>query len=94
MVAGNCITVRHKATRLTYRDACQISRQVLSRKGPPMVLIDLKQSPDTTTAALARLVVLRRDLLGAGRDLRLAHLNGKCRSLYEIAKLAHVLPTW
>jgi hypothetical protein len=92
MVAGNNQTIRHDGSRFSYSDACQVARYATASGGQGLVVVGLEQTCDTETAALARLVVLRRDLLRAGRDLRIAGLCGRANSLYEISRMAEVLP--
>jgi hypothetical protein len=41
---------------------------------------------------LAKLVILRGELLKAGRDLRIAGLEGRTKGLYEIYRLDQALP--
>lgn len=56
------------------------------------VVLDLKDTEDACTAAFARLVRLRRDLLKNGRDLRLRGLRDRTASIYQISRLNAVLP--
>ena len=56
------------------------------------VVLDLKDTEDASTAAFARLVLLRRDLLKDGRDLRLRGLRDRAASIYRISRLSAVLP--
>ncbi len=57
-----------------------------------MVIVDLTAAHDATTSAFARLVLLRRHLLHAGRDLRLTGLSDRAARLYEVSRLSSVLP--
>ncbi|HUS91771.1 MAG TPA: hypothetical protein VM695_07960 [Phycisphaerae bacterium] len=93
MVAGICQTIRHPARRLTYQEACDLAGRAESTGSAAGVLIDLRETRDTTVGALARLVVLRRDLLRRGCDLRITGLCGRARILYEVNHLAALLPS-
>ena len=92
MVAGSLVTVRHDCESLSYRDASRIARQALADNGATTVLVDLGQTTETTTAALARLIVLRRDLRRTGRELRIRGPSGRARDLYDISRLGGLLP--
>ena len=81
-----------KQERLSHDEACGIARQVLSDARPRTVVIDLRNAREITTAAFARLVLLRRRLRAQGRDLHLSNLRGKAASLYQINRLDAVLP--
>jgi anti-anti-sigma regulatory factor len=69
--------VSHLAT-----DGCTIRR----------IVVDMARADEATTSAFARLVLLRRTLLKAGRDLRLTNLHDRAASLYEVIRLNEVLP--
>lgn len=90
MVTGNYTTIRYEAEELTYADACRIAEK--SEAAPGAVLLDLDRTEKTTTAALARLIQLRSSLLGRGGDILIAGLAGQAESLYQISRLAGVLP--
>lgn len=90
MVAEN-VTVVAGAESLTYSEACRIARCARQRRGHT-VLVDLSQTREAQTAAFARLVLLRRDLLHDGRDLRLIGLHDRAQRLYEINRLGAILP--
>lgn len=92
MVAGNYITIKHEANKLTYDDVCRIARKSVQSNSVKMINIQLIQVDETTTAALARLVVLRRDLLKNGQDLRITGLCRQANDLYEITRMRKVLP--
>lgn len=65
-----------KAKRFSHEDAHAISKWVLGRdRSRSVVVVDLSQADDATTAAFATLVVLRRRLLKHGRDLRVVGLR-------------------
>jgi hypothetical protein len=92
MVATNSMTVVHESDRLSYADACEIARRVRSSGGLGIVRLDLTRTCDTETGALARLVVLRRDLRRAGGDLCIVGLRGRANALYEINRMSAWLP--
>jgi hypothetical protein len=78
---------------LSHSDACRIADLVLGQGRARTVVIDLKHAVEATTSAFARLVLLRRLLLRSGRDLRLINLRDRTASLYQINRLAGVLPS-
>jgi hypothetical protein len=78
---------------LSHSDACRISDLVLGQGRARTVVIDLKHAVEASTSAFARLVLLRRLLLRSGRDLRLINLRDRTASLYQINRLAGVLPS-
>jgi hypothetical protein len=78
---------------LSHSDACRIADLVLGQGRARTVVIDLKHAVEATTSAFARLVFLRRILLRSGRDLRLINLRDRTASLYQINRLAGVLPS-
>jgi anti-anti-sigma regulatory factor len=77
---------------LSHSEACRIADLVLGHGRARTVVIDLKHVAEATTSAFARLVLLRRRLLQSGRDLRLVNLRDRAASLYQINRLAGVLP--
>lgn len=58
----------------------------------PCVTLDLAAARSATTAGLARLVLLRRHLLAAGRDLRLTGLDDFVSEHVRINRLTEILP--
>ena len=78
---------------LSHGEACRIADLVLGQGRARTVVIDLKNAVEATTSAFARLVLLRRLLLRSGRDLRLINLRDRTASLYQINRLAGVLPS-
>lgn len=90
MVAEN-VTVVAGSESLTYAEACRIA-QCAEERPAPTVLVDLSVTREAETAAFARLVLLRRDLLHEGRDLRLVGLHDRAQRLYEINRLGQILP--
>jgi hypothetical protein len=91
-MVGSEMVMTYQAERLSYEDACSLSRSVLAGSGQGQVSLEMDQVRDTTTAALARLVLLRRDLLRSGRDLRVLGLRGRAELLYEVNRLHDILP--
>ena len=91
MVWDDNITIRHEGKYLSYEDACQLARKAV-RLGSALVCIDLQRAIDAATAALARLIALRRDLLKAGRDLRILGLGRRAGAVYEVHRMASLLP--
>ena len=92
MVLGNVSAIRHGADRLGAADATRIAEQVWRLARAKMVLIDLRGTTRATTAALARLILLRRRLLKCGRDLRIMGLGGRADALYHITRMENLLP--
>lgn len=80
----------------TYLDAPGVRRLAgwidASELAEPTVVIDLSQVQELTTGALAELIALRQRLLHQGCDLSLVGLHGRARALYELSRLAAVLP--
>ena len=91
MVAEKNMTIKHQGSRFSYYDAGRIAEHALVGGPVRTVLIDLKQTDETTTAALARLIVLRRHLLKSGRDLCILGLSGRAKILYELCRLTNLL---
>jgi anti-anti-sigma regulatory factor len=77
--------------RLTYQDACRLA-DCASRSKAQTVILDLSRSLDASTAAFARLVLLRRELLHLGRDIWLAGLQDRAARLFEVHRLDGILP--
>lgn len=65
---------------------------MLRKRRARTVIIDLGRAKEATTSAFARLVLLRRKLRQMGCDLMLIGLRGKTALLYEVNRLASVLP--
>ncbi len=92
MVAEGVRTIRFRCENMSYHDADHLARVVRRQGDRGMIVLDLKQTTHTTTAALARLTVLRRNLLMTGGDLHLQHLRGRTRNVYDIHRMAGLLP--
>lgn len=78
--------------RLAHQDACRLSDNILQDRSLQTAVIDLTDVEETTTSAFARLVLLRRQLLEQGRDLRLLGLHDRAETLYRLSRLEMVLP--
>ena len=85
------IAIVHGSERFSHSDACRIFAIAGGTRGGTVV-IDLERVDEASTSAFARLVLLRRQLLKVGRDLRLINLRSKAASLFEVNRLAGVLP--
>lgn len=92
MVARTCFTLTPVTGRFSYADACEISERITAHDQPVIVFIDFQNIAETSTDAWARLVLLRRDLLRSGRDLRIVGLRGRAEALYELNGMARLLP--
>jgi anti-anti-sigma regulatory factor len=77
---------------LSHSEACDIAHLALRERRARTVIVDMKNVFDATTSAFARLVLLRRRLLKAGRDLRLINLHDRTANVYQVNRLAGVLP--
>jgi anti-anti-sigma regulatory factor len=77
---------------LSHAEACRLFVRALHERGKQIV-IDLARMEDATTSAFAQLVLLRRVLLRDGRDLCLTGLRDRTAGLFEVNRLAGVLPT-
>lgn len=77
---------------LSHTEACRLFVQALSDRAK-QIIIDLAKMEDATTSAFAQLVLLRRTLLRDGRDLCLTGLRDRTAGLFEVNRLAGVLPT-
>ena len=91
MVAGNWEMIGHNSERFNYDDACRMANIAHETKAN-CIVINLDRTNWTTTAALARLVLLRRKLLFQGRDLRIVGLHNRANGLYEVTRMTNLLP--
>jgi anti-anti-sigma regulatory factor len=83
-----------QAERFSHQDALRIYREAMLRtRRARTVIIDLGRAKEATTSAFARLVLLRRALRQAGCDLLIIGLRGKAALLFEVNRLAAVLPS-
>lgn len=92
MVAGETMKVRGAGQLLSYAEATDIARRVRADGLAKSVLLDLEPVSRTTTAALARLVLLRRRMLAVGGDLHVLPPHGRARSVYEVCHFEPLLP--
>jgi hypothetical protein len=86
-------TITCPSQNLSYEVACRLFDDALEPMMATTVMIDLAPADDATTSAFARLVLLRKQLIRQGRDLRLTGLRGRLRGVYEVNRLQEVLPT-
>ncbi len=82
-----------QAERFSHQDAERIYREALKKLRARLIVIDLGKAKEATTSAFARLVLLRKALIKVGSDLQLIGLRGKAALLYEVNRLAAVLPS-
>lgn len=92
MVAANRGRFRLDASYFGYAEACEVARRIAGDRSGGIVHIHLEGTIRTSTAALARLILLRRTLLRSGRDLCIIGLSGRAAGLYEISRLGKLLP--
>jgi len=90
MVASPSITLR-SGQRLSHVEASRLADLAVNC-GAHTIILDLSKCLEATTPALARLVLLRRELLAAGRDFRIGGLRGQPAKLLEVHRLEKVLP--
>ena len=76
----------------SHEEACRIAELAVRAASTRTIVVDLSQAEWAATAAFARLVLLRQQLLRSGRDLRLAGLHDHAAALYDISRLGGVLP--
>jgi hypothetical protein len=77
---------------LSYDRTDRLAHHIHNQRDDGIVIIDLARVNETTTAAFARLLLMRRELLARNRDLRLANLRGRARHLYRVLRIAPALP--
>jgi anti-anti-sigma regulatory factor len=91
MVSGDRNIWEHERDLLSYADVCRLAADMERQHGTVLV-VRCVGTAATSTAALARLCLLRRKLLREGRELFIDGLQGRARSLYEICRLQRLLP--
>ena len=91
MLAANIITLVNHAEQFSHEEACRICQEAMGQPSQ-LVVVDLKCAAAASTAAFARLILLRRALLQAGRDLCVCGLHDAVSGLYQINRLQGVLP--
>jgi len=92
MVADNCLMVVPSGECFSHAEATRITKRISAEDGPKVVYLNLDRITETSTAALAQLILLRRQLLRCAGDLRLVGLHGPPKCLYEVNRLNKVLP--
>ena len=90
MVPNTSVTIG-AAGQLTHEEACRLARRAFASRCSTVIL-DLNNSASATTAALARLVLLRRELRQQGRELLLTGVRQQPARLLEVHRLVEVLP--
>ena len=90
MVASPTFTLR-SGQRLSHVEASRLADLAVNC-GAHTVILDLSRCLEATTPALARFVLLRRELLAMARDFRIAGLRGQPAKLIEVHRLEKVLP--
>jgi anti-anti-sigma regulatory factor len=90
MVASKSMILR-ASERLSHNEAERLAH-IAVHSDAPSIILDMSRVLEATTPSLARLVLLRRELLQQGRDLRLVALRGQPATLMEIHRLQGVLP--
>lgn len=81
-----------RARIFSHRDASKVYNAAIQASLMDLVEIDLRHVEEATTSAFARLVLLRRELLRRGRDLRITGLQSRTAHLYELNRLESILP--
>ena len=82
----------HTRSRFDHNDIQRIRRAARRGTFARTIVIDLSRVLDATTDAFADLVLLRRELLRDGRDLRLTGLRGRAAEVYNFNRLRQILP--
>ncbi len=90
---AHVLTIQANQATLDYYEASRIADLLKNRPSSGLVVVDLSSATEATTAAFARLVLLRRTLLRRGADIRIRGLHDRPRNLYEICRLEKILPT-
>ena len=89
---NNTLTIEHGSAFLSAAAVKSMMQEALASREPRTVVVSLHRTGNTSTTALATLVLFRRALLKAGGDLRLSGLHGRAKSLYEVCRMSTVLP--
>ena len=79
-------------SRFSHADANRVSVWAHTVSNAKRVIIDLANAGEAETSAFAQLVLLRRSLLRAGRDLAISGLRDRAQGLFEVNRLESVLP--
>jgi hypothetical protein len=80
------------ADTFQHNDARRVGRVAMKNWFAKIIVLDLSRASDATTAAFADLILLRRQLLNDGRDLRLSGLHDRAAKVYHVNRLTEVLP--
>ena len=80
------------ADKFQHGDARRVGRVAMKKWFAQLIVLDLSRATDATTAAFADLILLRRQLLNDGRDLRLSGLHDRAAKVYHVNRLTDVLP--
>jgi len=89
---GREIAIVPDAGSLSHGEACRIAEVAIRRSDAETIVIVSERIEDPPPPASPRLVLLRRVLLKAGRDLRLVNLRDRAAHLFDITRLESVLP--
>lgn len=84
--------VRHQGREFSYDSAVALFQFARQLDGGQSLVLDLSQSFSTSTAAMAKLVELRKLLLSTGSDLRVTGLSGMVDAIFNIHRLSNILP--
>ena len=85
-------TIAVETPRLTHAEVSRISSDVATTAAPPTLVLDMSSVSEAETAALAALVLLRRDLLNKGGDLMLRGIRDRFACLYRLSRMTELLP--
>ncbi len=92
MATHNRYTVTVDDDVLSYDRTDRLAHHIHNQRDDGLVVVDLSRVSEASTAAFARLLLIRRELLDRNRDLRLAGLRGRARHLYRVLRMAQALP--
>ena len=92
MAAWSVKRIKHAGKRLMASDVDTIASKLSKLDRQQAVVIDLKSTRDTSTAALAKLVRLRSLLRQNGCHLFIYGLGGRAKAMYEIYRMVKLLP--
>jgi len=91
MVVAGDGRIRPELGLITFADVIALAAAVLN-SSVRLVILDMTDVRDMSTAALAHLVALRLELLERGRDIHLTGLHGRALALYHLTHMNQVLP--
>jgi ABC-type transporter Mla MlaB component len=91
MVTSSLVVLR-AGERLSHTEAARLA-ELAQGSTSHRIMIDMSRVLEATTAAFARLVLLRRELIQRGCDVRLAALRGQPARLVDVHRLEAVLPS-